>query len=98
MREEFIPIYEKFINVYGIKSQMRMCIEEMSELTKELCKLERHFGTEKQVQVENNIREELADVLNMAEQLEFYFGTDEIEKIRKQKIDRAIIRDFDNNK
>lgn len=94
MREEFKPVYEKFIEVYGIKSQMRMCIEEMSELTKELCKLERNWDTAKRQEIENNIREEIADVLNMAEQLEYFFGEEEIEKIRKYKIDRSLKRDF----
>jgi len=94
MREEFKPVYKKFIDVYGIKSQMMMCIEEMSELTKELCKVQRYWDTDKQKNIDDNIREELADVLNMAEQLEYYFGVDEIEKIRKQKIDRSLKRDF----
>ena len=40
--------------------------------------------------VYKNIQEEIADVLNMVEQLEVYYGTEEIEDIRKEKIDRTM--------
>ena len=93
MTDKFIEEYKMFLN-WGLDSQVRMCIEEMSELTKELCKVQRYWDTDKQKNIDDNIREELADVLNMAEQLEYYFGVDEIEKIRKQKIDRSLKRDF----
>ena len=38
MREDFIWQYQKFLVAWGQESQERMMIEEMSELTKELCK------------------------------------------------------------
>lgn len=92
MREDFIEYYKYFIDRSGIESQRLMCIEEMSELTKELCKLERCNSPEKEANVIANIQEELADVLNMAEQLEYYYGNDVVEKIRKEKIDRELKR------
>jgi NTP pyrophosphatase (non-canonical NTP hydrolase) len=94
MRKDFIEVYKMFIDNYGIDSQMLMCIEEMSELTKELCKINRYKGTDKEKQILDNIREEIADVLNMAEQLEYYFGEEEVERVRKEKIDRFL----NNNK
>ena len=93
MREEFIKDYQFFIEKCGIESQMLMAVEEMSELTKELCKFNRYkTDKEKSKQILDNIKEEIADVLNMAEQLEYYFGEEEIEKIRKQKIERTLKR------
>lgn len=92
MREDFLEYYKFFIDKFGIDSQRLMCIEEMSELTKELCKLDRYKGTNKEGQILDNIREEIADVLNMAEQLEYFYGTDKIEQIRKAKIDRELGR------
>ena len=89
MREEFKEVYQMFIDNYGIKSQRLLCIEEMSELTKELCKINRYAGTDKEKQVIENIKEEIADVLNMVEQLEYIFGADDIEKIRTDKIERS---------
>ena len=74
---------------WGYDAQARMAIEEMSELTKALCKYER-FGKENAPQeIKDNILEELADVHNMIAQLEMYFGKEEIEKIRLQKIERT---------
>lgn len=90
MREDFVDAYKFFIDEFGINSQILMCIEEMSELTKELCKLDRYKRTNKEQEILANIREEIADVLNMAEQLEYYYGSDEIEKIRLEKIKRTM--------
>ena len=36
--KNFQKEYDTFIETYGFDSQILMCIEEMSELTKELCK------------------------------------------------------------
>ena len=78
-----------FMECWGYDAQARMAIEEMSELTKALCKYER-FGKENAPQeIKDNILEELADVHNMIAQLEMYFGKEEIEKIRLQKIERT---------
>ncbi|MBO4412555.1 MAG: hypothetical protein J5779_00880, partial [Clostridia bacterium] len=81
----------------GQESQDRMMIEEMSELTKELCKkirLERDDFSEKNDEklqkTIQNVKEKIADVLNMAEQLEIYYGTEEIEKIREEKMERTM--------
>lgn len=89
MREDFKDVYKGFVNKYGEKSQRTQAIEEMSELIKELCKLDRFLGTEKEKEVKDNIREEIADVLNMVEQLEYIYGEEEIENIRNFKIERG---------
>ena len=89
MREDFIEDYKWFHGNFGEKSQRYICIEEMSELTKALCKLERVKGTSQEDAVLANIKEEIADVLNMVEQLEYIYGADEIENIRKMKIIRT---------
>lgn len=97
MTNEFKDAYEKFLKEWGQESQERMAIEEMSELTKELCKkirlLRDDFAerdNEKLKKTIEHVKEEIADVLNMAEQLQFFYGIDEIEKIRKEKIKRTL--------
>jgi len=99
MRKDFEKSYQFFIDTYGIESQYDMCIEEMSELTKELVKLRRYqkLQPEKVADTIKNIQEELADVSNIVEELKMHFGSDEIEKIREQKIERAITR-YNNSK
>ncbi|MBQ7351621.1 MAG: hypothetical protein IJW59_01975 [Clostridia bacterium] len=94
MRKDFIDVYDLVLDRWGVDSQNRMCIEEMSELTKELCKLERYKGSDKEDGIIDNICEELADVINMVEQLERYYGEEKIESIRKSKIDRLMNNHF----
>ena len=46
MTEEYREVYKKIYDKWGLQSQERICIEEMSELTKELCKRVRFENTE----------------------------------------------------
>lgn len=85
--------YKKFLNVSDYNAQMMMCIEEMSELTKEFCKYQRK--NQQSDEVREHIIEEIADVLNTAEQMEMYFGKDEVQKVRDAKIERALERLID---
>ena len=89
MREDFRTVYEDFEKKYGLKSQMQPCIEERSELIKELCKYDRTVGSDGEQQTIAAIKEEIADVLNMVEQLEYCFGEKDIENIRTEKINRS---------
>lgn len=67
MTKNQIDIMNKAITTYGRDLQMLMAIEEMSELTKEICKYKRHgFYVD-------NIAEEIADVTIMLEQLKMMF-------------------------
>ena len=92
MKEEFREAYNKFLTAWGEDAQIMMAIEEMSELTKELCKYLRYKGfKEKDASIViENINEETADVLNCVEQLEIIFNEKKIDKIRKEKIERTL--------
>jgi NTP pyrophosphatase (non-canonical NTP hydrolase) len=90
---KYLSIYKRILKECGYETQALMCIEEMSELTKALCKFKR-YGEERQ---RIDIVEELADVLNMAEQLKVHFGAAEVEKVRKVKIDK-FLRALDSKK
>lgn len=93
MTDKFLTNYDEFLEKFGLEAQINVAIEEMSELTKELCKFNRFQANNDKVKdIAENIKEEIADVLNMVEQLEFHFGKDEIEKIREEKIKRTIDR------
>ena len=96
MVNENKEFYKRCIDVWGEDAQIKMCIEEMSELTKELCKymrLLRDEGVddvdEKLKKTRENIIEETADVLNCAEQMAIMFGEDKVNQIRKDKVKRA---------
>ena len=94
MNKDFEKAYQKFLQVWGEDAQIMMAIEEMSELTKELCKYLRYknFNEESVEKVVPNINEEIADVLNCIEQLEIMFDSEKINEIRKAKIERTLKR------
>jgi NTP pyrophosphatase (non-canonical NTP hydrolase) len=97
MESKFRKEFKLMIDTWGEDSQINMCIEEMGELTKALCKYRRfkdkYFGEadeEKVVSNLKNIKEEIADVLNTVVQMQYLFGEEEINKIRKEKVERTI--------
>jgi len=52
--------------------------------------LERYRDTEKEPQIIECIKEEIADVLNTVEQLYLYYGPDDIDPIREYKLKRGL--------
>lgn len=78
-------VLRKAIDTYGEESQAKMMIEEMSELTKELCKLFRGEGDT------GHILEEMADVQIMLDQMRMIFGdTSEQEKAKVERLERRL--------
>ena len=74
------------VNTFGKESQKLIAIEEMSELTKALCKGTRYPGT---ADVLDNVAEEIADVRIMLDQLEYLFNcADKVSTYRRKKIQR----------
>jgi hypothetical protein len=95
MDKEFVDFCNLALDTWGEDAQIRMCIEEMSELTKELCKYMRVLRNEnvdasKLDEIKANIIEETADVLNCAEQMALIFGEEKVKEVRKQKVERCI--------
>ena len=88
MEKRYIETYEKCLSTLGCESQILMCIEEMSELTKELCKNWRKSKKDTPEQIEH-ICEEIADVQNMIDQMQLIFGIEKVEKYREEKIIRT---------
>ena len=85
--QESDEIYRAALETFGARAQVLMAIEEMSELTKELCKNDR--GRENAT----HIAEEIADVEIMLGQLKILFdcmGT--VDKFRWYKLNRLAKR------
>ena len=77
MTEEQEAILKRAIDHYGIDNQLTKTIEELSELTKEICKLKiagKDFNGADLIQARQNLLEEKADVYIMLMQLDLYFG------------------------
>ena len=72
---------EKMCDRYGVDSQVDVCIEGMSELTKALIKARRsqRYSREANFNGKADVEEELADVYFMLEYIKHIFGIDESE-------------------
>lgn len=77
-----------FIEHYGCERQRMVAIEEMAELTKALCKIDRAKDSMELCEAIKNAQEEVADVEIMATQLKLMLGEREINKIVIQKLER----------
>ena len=92
-----IPYKEKInaiISVYGNEHQLNKAIEEMAELTKELIKYQnRHQEYQTKEKIIKNIKQELADVEVMIEQIKiiFNFTQNEIDKIKQRKVRKVLL-------
>lgn len=89
-------ILKEAIRTFGESNQITVAIEEMSELTKELCKVKRQFSEgEKYLSQDtlNALAEEMADVSIVLEQLKIIFSNVvEVEHFVDKKINRLLLR------
>ena len=78
---------ERAIDEYGIPAQINVCIEELSELIKELCKINRSLGNA------DNLAEEMADVTIILREFELMFNNGEaVDEWINKKIERLKAR------
>lgn len=99
-QDEYIEILEnniKIVEHYPTKDQIIIWVEELSELTKELCKWYRIYD-ELNGNIPNdlleNIKEETTDVTISLDQIKYIiqFFDDELMEIYKKKTDRQLER------
>lgn len=81
------PRIKEIADYYGFTTQANMLTEEAAEYTVALNKLRRG-----KAEAYSNIKEEVADVLVVAFQLRYLLGSEEIDKIMHEKIDRQLGR------
>ena len=96
---ETAKIYRAAIEVFGGDMQVTVAIEEMAELTKELCKAQRVTFAGRgglgdgMIDNHDEIAEEIADVQIALEELMLLFGIpSEVQKARKRKLERLEMR------
>ena len=82
--QEVTDTYKQAIETYGVRAQKLMAIEEMSELTKEICKDFRGKLNRE------HLIEEMADVLIMLDQmlLLYKISGEEVGLMRIKKVER----------
>ena len=84
-------LYERNIQYHGIEQETTIAMEECSELIKEISKCKRYGCVDK---YRDNLIEEIADVLIIINELQLIYdiSNDDIENIKKYKIDRMDYR------
>ena len=92
-------LYWSAIETFGYDLQIAVAIEEMAELTKELCKAQRMTFAGRGglgdglINNHDEIAEEIADVQIALEELEQLYGAKKkVQKIRQQKLARLEMR------
>lgn len=79
------------VQTWGQDAQTLMMIEEMSELTKAICKLYRATDDGSASAAVENIREEMADVQIMLDQMKIMFGdTAEHERAKLDRLEKRL--------
>lgn len=89
--EETLRNNIKIVEHYGYEKQIPVWIEEMSELTKELCKWSRQGLSE---ELKEHIEEEIADVTICLDQLKYilHYTEDDLMEQYKFKVKRQLDR------
>lgn len=90
LSEEQREVCKLALEIYGVKNQVDMCLEEMSELTKALLKYRRYSDLPKEELkvLWAGIISEIADVIITTEQMAIHYGEESVKTMIKFKIDR----------
>jgi len=94
-KEERDEILRSFRKEWGTDAEVKMAIEEMAELIKELCNSwrDRTKADEKSQQEHiERVREEIADVLITVRNIQLIYGENEVEEIIDTKLHRGLAR------
>lgn len=92
-RTERTELLKRAIRTYGESAQVDMAIEEMSELTKALCKVKRAHGGPETMATISNVIEEIADVQIMLDQLRIIFGgSADAEEVKLERLSGRLDR------
>lgn len=88
-------LYEKTIARYGAQKQVTKAVEELGELAVELSRwLLNSDSCEEDAHLLSNIREELADVCIMTDQLQMIFGdVSDWELYKLERLERKLKRE-----
>ena len=91
MTQQEKDLYERNIQYHGIEQETTIAMEECSELIQAISKCKRYGCVDKH---RNNLIEEIADVLIIINELQLIYdiSNDDIENIKKYKIDRMDYR------
>ena len=99
MRKKHKELIEYIATQFGSEAQKNQLVEEMSELTQIICKMNRMKNKGQALasditmeSLKEHYIEELADVNIVLQQLIFLVGEDQVNKMMDKKLERTISR------
>lgn len=92
MSEELRELLWYIVRNYTFGQQREIFVEECAEAIQAAQKCKRAHDTDEYIKVIDHLREEVADVLIMAEQMRYYLGEEKTDAIIKEKLERQIER------
>ena len=98
MNQKHTDMLGLIVSSYTYEHQREIFVEECAEAIQAVQKCKRSTYRVKALAAFENFKEEVADVLIMAEQMRQYIGAKEIDKIIDAKLDRQIKRIREDDK
>lgn len=92
MSEELRELLWGIVRNYTFGQQREIFVEECAEAIQAAQKCKRANSVENYSEALDHLREEVADVLIMAEQMRYYLGEEKTDAIIKEKLERQIKR------
>ncbi|MBQ5317475.1 MAG: hypothetical protein J6K17_00075 [Oscillospiraceae bacterium] len=92
MSEELRELLWYIVSNYTFGQQREIFVEKCAEAIQAAQKLKRANGTADYEKAISHLREEVADVLIMAEQMRYFLGEEKVDGIIKSKLERQIER------
>ena len=92
MTQHQIDKLKIIMDYYGYNNQREIFVEECAEAIQAVQKCKRATKSSESLKAFADLKQEIADVLIMANQMKIFLGSDEIDNIINLKLDRQIKR------
>lgn len=93
MNKDMLAKVMDIMSVHSFAEQREMFVEECAEAIQAVQKCKRDVSGDEYLKAVEHLREEVADVLIMAEQMRLFLGADKVDEIITAKLTRQIKRD-----
>jgi NTP pyrophosphatase (non-canonical NTP hydrolase) len=93
MNKDMLEKIMDVMKVHAFAEQREIFVEECAEAIQAVQKCKRDVNSDEYLKAVEHLREEVADVLIMAEQMRLFLGSDKVDEIITAKLTRQINRD-----
>lgn len=93
MNKDMLEMIMDVMSIHAFAEQREIFVEECAEAIQAVQKCKRDVNSDDYLKAVEHLREEVADVLIMAEQMRLFLGSDKVDEIITAKLTRQIKRD-----